>query len=341
MRHLKKSITILLSIMLIMSLFSIATAAKPSPYEPTVDDIQVGTFEYDGYQRTFKYYVPTTYNESKNPVPLMLSFHGRGSSGSGQIRLSSFQNVAEKEGFIVVFPDSTEIDDGQLISPGHRFQWNDGRTNTPQYRAGVDDVSFTSELIDHFQENFNIDPSRVYASGMSNGSLFANRLAVELSDRIAGIGAVTGPLAAPIAEKTPKGPVKVVLFMGTDDPVVNYHGIPDYLLSAEETVDYWVNANGTVTKPRIYELPQTGEEYPGQTTKVIRHVYSGGKHGTEVVFYKLQGAGHVWPGGLYYSTPEYIGYPTNHINASQVIWDELKTHSLPGAKSQGKLKQVK
>ena len=47
-----------------------------------------------------------------------------------------------------------------------------------------------------------------------------------------------------------------------------------------------VKHNRTVKKSRVTVLPQTGEENPGHSTSVIRYAYSGGKHGSEVVFIK-------------------------------------------------------
>ncbi|MDE5416275.1 alpha/beta hydrolase family esterase [Alkalihalobacterium chitinilyticum] len=318
----------LLFILMVMSLATSVTAQQQQIGPPD----HSGSFDFDGYTRTFDYYIPSSYNEKKS-VPLMISFHGRGSNAEGQRFLSGFEAVAEKEGFIVAFPNSTALGHETLL--GHRFQWNDGRIDTPQFNAGVDDVAFTDALIDYFEGKYNIDPSRIYASGMSNGSIFANRLAVELSDRIAGIGAVTGPLAFPIAQQTPKGPVTVVLFMGVEDPIVPYDGVQNYLLSTDATIDYWVKANNTVKKPRVTYLPQTE---PGDPTKIRREVYSGGKHGTQVILYKMEGTGHTWPSGPQYAEIKDIGLVSHHINGSQVIWDELKTHRLPGAKAQGKQK---
>lgn len=303
-------------------LFTLLFAGAVSAAE-LKDEIQSDTLHFQGIERTFDYYVPTSYT-GKKKVPLMLSFHGRGSNSEGQINLSGYEKVAEKEGFIVVFPNSTVIfEDG--VPAGHERQWNDGRIDTPAYRAGIDDVGFTSALIDYFIDNFNIDVSRVYATGMSNGSFFSNRLAVELSDRIAGIGAVTGPLAAPIALKTPKNPVSVVLVMGDQDPIVSYDGYPGYMLSAQETINYWVKANEIRGngKPKVNYLPQTAEN---DQTKIRREAYNGGKHGTEVILYKVEGGGHTWPDGPQYANPELIGYTSYHMNASEVIWNELKTH---------------
>lgn len=334
-KRLKHSLAIMVSFVLLLTMFSTVSASETTTSQTIDERILEGSMTVDGRERVFKYYVPTSFGKNQKEVPLMISFHGRGSNMDGQIRLSSFHHLAEKEGFIVVFPESTYNTNGLTpaeIAQGYAKQWNDGRDN-PANRAGVDDVKFTSELIDYFADNYHVDLSRVYASGMSNGSRMANRLAVELSDRIAGIGGVVGPLNEAVAEKTPKGPVPVVLFAGTNDPVVNYNGLEGDYLSAEATVDYWVKHNRTVKKPRVTVLPQTGEENPGHSTKVIRYVYSGGKQGSEVVFYKMDQAGHVWPGGPQYYGPELIGHITNHINGTQVIWDELKTHSIPGAKA--------
>lgn len=86
------------------------------------------SMDYGEYTRTWRYYVPTSYNGSE-PVPLVFSFHGLGSSGAGQEDLTSFANLAEEEGFIVVFPDATNIPGTHPILPllpGNTIQWNLG-----------------------------------------------------------------------------------------------------------------------------------------------------------------------------------------------------------------------
>jgi polyhydroxybutyrate depolymerase len=329
---LKRRLPVLLILVLFMMICSVVAAEEPT-YE-----IKSGKMMYQGYERTYKYYVPSTYT-GKKALPLMLSFHGSGSSAEGQITLTDYHKIAEKEGFIVVFPDSTVIneDDEVIIPKDNSFdpnsplirRWNTGTATGTL--AGIDDVGFTSALIDRFNESFNIDLSRVYASGMSNGSMFSNRLAVELSDRIAGIGAVTGQLGSNFTNQTPKAPVTVVHVMGDTDPVVPYEGRPGSLLSVDDTIDYWKKANGTVTKARVTELPQISE---GDQTKVVREVYGGGKYGTEVILYKVEGGGHTWPGGPQYLPTNLIGFTSYHMNASQAIWDELKTHKIAKLKKE-------
>lgn len=276
---------------------------------------------FQNHERTFDYYVPSSYTR-KEQVPLLFSFHGRGSTAENQIKLTKFDKLAEKEGFIVVFPNSTEINEPNL-KRGHERQWNDGRFDTPAFRAGIDDVQFISNVIDYFSVHYNVDLSRVYATGMSNGAFFANRLGVELSARIAGIGAVAGTLAVPIATQKPHEPVSTVLVMGTDDPIVPYDGVQGYSLSAEDTVDFWNKANHVDANPVVTKIAsQVGDD----ETEIIKSTYSSPTNDAEVIFYKVDGGGHTWPGGPQYAKERKIGKTAKYMNATEVIWNELKKH---------------
>jgi len=85
----------------------------------------------------------------------------------------------------------------------------------------------------------NVDPKRVFATGMSNGGMMCYRLASELSDRIAAIAPVSGTMAIP--DYKPKRPVPVIHFHGTADNIVPFNGpkgTPKFLTfkSVEETI---------------------------------------------------------------------------------------------------------
>lgn len=277
---------------------------------------------HDGMERTYEFYVPASYDGSR-PVPLLFSFHGTGWTGKMQRDLDRFTDLAEKEGFIVVYPDSTtlvgHIPPGQLA--GYLTQWNDGREWTPQFAWGIDDVGFVSALIDKFAEEYNVDERRIYAAGMSNGAVFTQRLAVELSDRIAAVASVTGPLAEWVELNSDwKRPITVILVMGTADPIVPY----DWRTT--ETIDYWVKRNGTSAQPIVETLPRLSEDDP---TVIHRTIHAGGRFGTEVILYEVDGGGHAWPGGPQYYPAEAIGWSSGQMDASEVIWEHFKRHELP------------
>src|SRR5262249_29715357 len=143
-----------------------------------------------------------------------------------------------------------------------------------------------------------VDPRRVYATGMSNGAIMAYRVAAELSDRIAAIAPVSGPMGT---EKcSPQRPVPVMHFHGTDDEFAPFKGGRG-AKSLSGTNFYSVNpahqagigANGGKEEPVTVELPDTAKD----GTKVPRTTHGGGGEGAEVVLITIPGGGHTGPGG--------------------------------------------
>jgi len=297
--------------------------------EPTLSS---SSMEYGGYNRTWEYYVPTSYNGSE-AVPLVFSFHGLGSSGQAQEQLTSFANLAEQEGFIVVYPDATNIPGTHPILPllpDNTIQWNLGGPGSLQYHYDVDDLGFIAELVDLFKSTYNIDASRVYATGMSNGAMLTYYVSMMLPGMFAGFAAVCSPMTLNLFEPYMDFdldvgcPVTVILMQGTLDPIVPYDGLEDATGSVNQTIDYWIGSDNTTTGP----VETVWGPTEGDSTVVTRYVYSGGTNGTEVVLYKVQGGGHTWPGGPQYAPEFMVGKVSTHINGSEHIWDILKEHAL-------------
>src|ERR1041385_5504790 len=128
---------------------------------------QTYSFTFDGILRSYIVHLPTGFNPG-NSYPLVVNMHGYSSNASQQELYTAMDAVADTAGFIVAYPD------------GIASSWN-SYFNT----GGVNDVSFISALIDTMILNYNSDPQRVYACGMSNGGFMTHRLACELHFRIA------------------------------------------------------------------------------------------------------------------------------------------------------------
>jgi polyhydroxybutyrate depolymerase len=305
---------------------------------------------YDGYNgnwscnRTYLYYIPSSYDGSE-AVPLLFSFHGMGSSGEEQIDLSKFDELAEQEGFIAVFPDSTNLPRDEespcypslialesanpLFASIDLIQWNIGTNLSLQYCAGVDDVGFTSDMVDWFDDNYNIDESRIYATGMSNGAQFSHYVALMLPYTFAGIAPVCSPLTT---NTTWEGvtPTTVIMMMGTSDPIVPYDGEPlASIYSTDDTIAFWLDVDGITSEP----VTTVWSDDAIDPTTVTCYVYSGGTNGTQVILFKVEGcktegyeeycAGHTWPGGPQYTPPGIIGLVSNQIDGSAQIWKYL------------------
>jgi polyhydroxybutyrate depolymerase len=296
----------------------IAAADEPSA------GLFMGWMEYGGYNRTYEYYIPSSYNSSQ-AVPLLFSFHGLGSSGTGQIYLTNFTALAEQEGFIAVFPDATALEkEGNSCSgslpalPANNIQWNVGVPWSLQYCAGVDDVGFISALIDLFKSKYNIDETRIYSTGMSNGAMFAYYVALKLPGTFASIAAVTSPMTTNMLEEEVSNPVTVIVMMGTGDPIVPYQGF-GWIGSVDDTINFWIEVNHTSTEPEETIWEPTEED----PTRIVRYVYSGGENGTKVILYRIEGGGHTWPGGPQYALPSLVGLASTHIDGSAEIWENL------------------
>src|SRR6185436_18970196 len=127
-----------------------------------------------GVERTYLLHVPARYDPAR-PTALVLSFHGAGLWGVAQRDLSLWDEVADDEGFIVAYPSG-------LGGRGLRVWHGDAGNRNAR------DNRFVSDLIDTLRARFNIDPTRIYANGLSNGGGMSFGLSCALSDRIAAVG---------------------------------------------------------------------------------------------------------------------------------------------------------
>jgi polyhydroxybutyrate depolymerase len=337
---LKKYCALALSVIMVMVLFvgSSIVVAQESPPEytsglhtgwmnETYTDWNNSTWSCN---RTFEYYVPTSYTNS-TPVPLLFSFHGLGSTGDQQRDLTRFDVLAEQEGFIAVFPDATNatkegISCNMTLPPlqGAEIQWNLGEGSL-QSCGGVDDVGFVVDMVDWFETNYAINTSRIYSTGMSDGALFSYLLAFNLTGTFAAIAPVCAPMPWGFADLT-AAPITMILTMGTSDPILAYYGYGglggNVTLSADETIAFWCGINGiNMTNPGPVETVWGSTIL--DTTEVHRYVYSGGTSGTQVILFKVVNGGHTWPGGPQYAAEIAVGKVTTHIDGSAYIWKHL------------------
>jgi polyhydroxybutyrate depolymerase len=268
-------------------------------------------------RRLFHYYIPSTYDGSK-PLPMLFDLHGGGSNGLAQWSSSRSDRLAEREGFIVVTPN--------LFPP-----------------------EFVSAIIDRMKKAFNIDARRIYAMGVSMGGMGSSMLALQLSDKIAGIGVISGHMVfsrlAQNNQELPR-PMPMIFFGGTKEST---RGAPfrNIVPSMIETAKWLAAQNQCDPEPQITEIPGSPEfldldDLPVWTAKedalailkhyptsVTRYVWSGGINGNEIVAYAVKGGGHVWPGGNQYVVETTVGPVTHLIDATQLTWEHLKKYTLP------------
>lgn len=269
-----------------------------------------GSITHDGLQRTFISYIPENYT-GNNPVPLVFNFHGYGSSADAQMWYGDFRSIADSVGFIIVHPQGTIFDSNAHWNVGG---WTVGST--------TDDVGFTNALLDSLSANYNIDLTRVYSTGMSNGGYMSFLLACQLSDRIAAIASVTGSMTPEtFNDCNPQRPVPVLQIHGTDDSVVPYNG-DTWTRSIEDAIDYWVDHNNCNTTASVIDIPDIVTT-DGST--VEHFIYEQGNGATEVEHFKITGGDHTWP-----DNPFGGSGVNKDINGSIEVWKFFSKYDING-----------
>jgi polyhydroxybutyrate depolymerase len=277
------------------------------------------SIQVDNLTRTYLLHVPSSIKKG-TAVPLVFVFHGGGGQAPSAERLYGWDKVADREGFIVVYPNGLER------------QWRDGRDDAVRRRdkVKVDDIKCVRSLLDEVSRTYTIDPKRVYATGMSNGAMFSNFVGANISDKFAAIAPVAGSLAKEFAPRfKPTNPISVFLIHGIDDPIVPYEGgainigQQGTVLGAPKTAALWVKANGCTVQPTTGRLP---DKDSNDGCQVSWSRWSNGKEGTEVLLYSIKGGGHSWPTEAPPIRLRTNGKVCHDFDATTSIWEYFKAH---------------
>lgn len=182
---------------------------------------EIHSMDVDGAKRSYVLHVPVGIGAD---VPLVVVLHGSGSSGADEMAAGRWQSKADKEKFIVAAPDALDSYDGveherpvtvrgwlrrnyQALRGRHLEQWDGGRN----------DVRLIASVIDKVSVEWSIDPRRIYIVGFSRGGFMAQKMALEMTDRLAGVAAVA-PDGIPDVKKAPTQPLSFLLVVGDQDP---------------------------------------------------------------------------------------------------------------------------
>ncbi len=275
-----------------------------------------GSFVSSGEKREYVLYVPRSYDRSR-PTPLVISMHGAGLWGAAQRDISRWNELANRKGFIVVYPSGFGGNGVRIwrAEPGDDLK---------------KDVRFISELIDTLSVSYNIDSTRIYANGLSNGGGMSFALSCTLSNRIAAVGMVGAAQTLPWrwcesreegrGKREEERPVPVISFHGTADPAVPYNGGPSWISarpfpSVPKWSANWAKRNSCNDNP----LDST------VSSDVTRREYTGCADNAAVVLYTIHGGGHTWPGGM--QLPEwFVGRTTRSIDATSLMWAFFVEH---------------
>lgn len=273
----------------------------------TTEKIQVA-----GNSRSYTLNIPPGYNGS-TALPLVMTFHGRGSNATQQLLVTGFDTSSNKNNFILVTPDAI---DGNWALP------------TIAGRA-TSDTEFVSELLTALGQRLCVDQTRQYASGMSLGSAMTLALACSPTQTFAAFGGVGASFYRPTCNAAPPAPL--IYFHGTADPIVPFEGgkivgsparsITSRVKSANQNMADWANHNGCASEPTVT-----------QKADVAEIVWSDCKNNSNVDYYRIDDGGHTWPGTnelVAAFTESRLGKTTQTVKATDLMWEFFKQYQLP------------
>lgn len=277
----------------------------------SASEIKKHTLAYDKRSRDYLLYRPESLSDN-TPVPLVIMLHGGFGSGDQAEKSYNWDAQADKQGFVVAYPD------------GIKKTWNAGSCCGGAARKNVDDLGFLTKLIETIYKSENIDANRIYLTGMSNGAAMSYRYACEGSYPIAAIGAVAGSFsfACPNPHK-----ISVMAINGLEDrhvPFLGGVGEKSFAkvswLPVQQAIDSFINANKCTSKTST-------------KTGVVQTDISHCPQSREVALITIENAGHQWPSGktnkgfvsriLFNPDP-----PSTALDATATLWDFFQNHPL-------------
>ena len=274
----------------------------PSTTQPTSTSTTIVSMA-----RAYSKFVPSSYSKNSS-VPLVVLLHGYGATGAQQESYMKFESVAEKNKFILVYPDGT------TDSVGKRF-WNatDACCN---FFSEVDDDAYLLSILKEMESNYSIDAKRIYFVGHSNGGFMSYRMACRHPDRIAAIASLAGASFYKETDCGAKSSVSVLQVHGTKDETILYEGgqiLGNSYPSAFASASQWATVN-QCTKNAVSRSTKLDLEgnIAGDETSI--KAWTNCQNSSEVELWTVENATHI---------------PTLSATFATKIWEFFAAHPKP------------
>lgn len=274
---------------------------------------QAKPFKFGEERRRYLIYLPKSYHQNKDKMfPLVFNFHGGGMTMTEHMFYTGMNSTADKYGFIIVYPQGIKQD------------WNVGFDMS--YRYGTNDTGFVRALFETLKRDYRVDSTRVYATGLSRGGFFSQRLAAEMPALFAAVATISGPLPdSVIYFHQKKAPVGVMIVHGTADEIVQYNGKQGAYQAAPATYKYWKNLNGLeMAKEKRALIDKLRKD---STSVTIEEVWG---NGVGVSLVSVREGGHTWPGTHPFNIGFALGFTTREINMNELLWAFFSKHKKLG-----------
>jgi polyhydroxybutyrate depolymerase len=300
----------------------VVEASGPAACTPAMTGsrgLTMQTATVDGGLRTYLMYLPSSLDPS-TPAPVLFVFHGSTMTGQQMHDITGFSDLAEREGFAVVFPD------GQG-APIYLAPWNVEDPGQTVCGAGQlisapgDDFAFMDAMKAMIGTYQCIDTPHIFVTGFSMGGYFSHHVGCYRGD-VRAIAPHSGGTTAALSDCT-TGHVPAIIFHGTMDGTIA-PGCDDPNSPAQSgfppSATLWSEKNGcAATYTTVAETSDAGGA--GQC-----YLYDGCPVDGQVELCTFTGMAHCWAGGSTAGQGALSACPT-YPGASELAWAFFKTYA--------------
>ena len=280
------------------------------------------TIIHEGVEREYIVHVPDNFNEDS---PVVFVIHGFTGSAGQIMEYSGMNTIADREGFLVVYPQGTTDSGGNtFFNVGYEFHKD----------STVDDVSFIRDLFTLLSEEYSLKRKQGFATGMSNGGDMSYLLACTSADLFRAVAPVAGSLMSKTKDMcNTQSPVPIFEIHGTGDQITLFDGDMENdggwgaYYDLPSTISFFAEAyNLDKTSTKMIAKKEEDSEYD-----IYFERYWSQSSNEEVWMYKIVEGRHVWPGFKinWWENPifwYYFGSGNDDINASEEVWRFFKRY---------------
>ncbi len=298
------------------------------------------TYQDSSSSHPYFVYTPSSYHVGK-AVPLLVMLHGCTQTADDFAAGTRMNQLAEKYGFIVVYPQQTRHANRTLC-------WNWFR-HAHQFRNRGEPATIANIVssIRKSTSRWTINSNQIYVIGASAGAAMAIILGATYPDIFAAIGVHSGVeyqavtnITSAIKVLRQGGPdpvlqgkkayeamgnykrvMPMIVFQGTHDRVVS-------TLSGDSVVQQWMQTNYLASHGLYHpDFKNPTSTTPGKVPGGYAYTVYSWKDtmGREIqTYWKIQGLGHAWSGG----SPNGSHTDSRGPNASEAMYRFFMNHSL-------------
>lgn len=286
--------------------------------------------------RAFHVYVPKGLRRNAW-APLLVALHGCTQTAQEFAQSTRFHQLADRHKFVLVFPEQARTSNAQRC-----WNWHLAGNQLPNQGETAILAGIVRRVIND-RRRWRIDPTRVYAVGLSAGGAMASTLGINYPELFAGIGVHSGPpyraasspaqvMSAMQGLRRPPSPSvlkshpmpPMIIFQGTSDGTV-------WPANAQRHTDQWLaywhrDAERPDPRgPRVAQHEAVTPETKGSRRGYLRQRWTvDGRPVLEV--WRIAGLSHAWSGG----GPAVAFSDRRGPRASTEMWRFLSAQSLPG-----------